>query len=197
MDPLHLEYLKEIADADQPIWDDKYSLIEIPFDVPPEVIEVYYKIYKMYLNNTDLNIDKRFYYWARSYSEKIKNLVHRSIASGDGSDRAAIFGTFILLSATYSFSDIQTIKNDYVKYGGMIGLMLNNYNNKLFMAQSLEQYVVFIRASMMVDLEDCLEFIPKIDLEDREFSQVYNRIRPFILRATSGLRTKSANNIKN
>lgn len=193
MDPLHIEYLKEILDAEVPVWDDKYLSIEVPFGEFNRILmDVHNKIFEMYEKNTDPNIDQRFYKLIRSYQDQIRynlNICTRRVVDEEDIDKqlAMLYVHFRL----DSFSTVETLKKLYDD-DKMTPLIFKGYEEPIIPSESLEQYIVFLRANMMCSVEDCAEFIPHVNLDNEEFSPTYQRILPFIKTVTSGLRTKSA-----
>ena len=200
MDPIHIGYLKEIAEANPLIWDDKYLEIETIFgEINPDLLSALTKIFTMYEKNTDPNIDQRFYDFIRNHSHKIRYSIHYSIMTllrGEEEDKTEedmkLHAMLAYMSYQIdSFSTVDDLKKSY-KNGEMYQVIFKGYGTQTIKTESLEQYIVFHRANLMCKIEECLEFIPKINLDNEEFSPTYQRILPHILNATSGMRTKSA-----
>lgn len=174
---LQHQYICEILDADQLVWDDKYSSMVLPSHF---MLGIYAKIHDLYVKNTDPNIDKRFYYWARSYTEQTRAFLNDVVQSINERYSDDIPNTNFMFLLVDSFSTIENIKNSYEKNNYKSYFMFGD-NKKVFSPESFEQYVVYLRSLMMIDPEDCLEFIPKVNLDNPEFSSTYDRILPLIL----------------
>lgn len=192
MDPLHIEYLKEIYEAEVPVWDDKYNNIETTFEIlNMHLMLAFDKIFNMYRDNTDLNIDKRFYNLIRHHSEKIRYSINYAMIAYKDEDLQLRTNVAYASYQIDSFCTADYLK-EYYKNCELPQFIFKKYGKELIRSESIEQYILFLRAVTLCDVKDCVELIPHVNLDNEEFSTTYQRILPFIKTVTSGLRTKSA-----
>lgn len=194
MNLLHTEYLEEIINSNPSVWDDKYSDILIPFGSFDLIIfDIIKKIFEMYNENTDPNIDQRFYYFIRYRYATIKTLIDSATQLIDKKNVKASLSILRLRCYLNSFCTVDYLREQYANDKLNRVIYINDKITPID-AESFEQYVVFLRSATMCSVEDCLDYIPLINLDNEEFSPTYNRILPFIKTKLSGLQTKSARN---